>query len=108
MKLGYQSELFVEKYFYKKGYRLIAHRLRTPFGELDILLQDVSRTWHMVEVKSVKNLEWIEGRISFSQKKRLLNIHQWLESKLNIQAHFQVAYVFSKEVIVMNLDIGDI
>lgn len=55
-----------------KGYRILARRLKTPGGEIDILARR-GATVAVVEVKQRSSLDHAAGAISQRQQQRLVN-----------------------------------
>lgn len=49
--LGRRGESLAQLYLTQKGYRVIATRYRTPYGEIDLIIQD-DKTLVFVEVKT--------------------------------------------------------
>jgi len=59
---------------------LLAHRERTPFGEIDLLCGDRA-TLKLIEVKSWRHELWGEGLVSMKQSRRLLQARAWCEER---------------------------
>jgi putative endonuclease len=70
---AYRRGLFFERiagfYLRLKGYRLLAQRAKTPFGEVDLLMAR-GKTLIAVEVKKRRTLYDALMSLSFQQKKR--------------------------------------
>ncbi|MEE8444079.1 MAG: YraN family protein [Alphaproteobacteria bacterium] len=59
-----------------RGYRILARRLRSPVGEIDILARR-GRTLAIVEVKARANIRQAAESISLSQRRRLVRATEW-------------------------------
>ena len=73
------NEALVALLFAAKGFQLIAHRLQTPWAEIDLIFSDESNGLTIVEVKTVRLDQYIPP-ISHSQKKRLARAHLHVQS----------------------------
>ncbi len=60
-----------------KGYRILARRLRTPHGEIDILAKRGNQL-AVIEVKARATVEAAIESVSPAQRQRLLNAAGWL------------------------------
>lgn len=69
---GISAEFCAEKLLKSKGFKIIGKRMRTPYGEIDILAQHGSDIV-AVEVKQRRTLDLAKASISFRQQKRILN-----------------------------------
>lgn len=49
--LGEWGEKKASEYFEARGYRVVAYNVRTPYGEIDLIVQEENRL-HFVEVKT--------------------------------------------------------
>ena len=74
---GKECEQRVLESYLKKGYKLWAQRYRTPFAEIDLLLQKGKKVL-LIEVKSVKNRE---SYISHTQTLRLQRAYAYLSCR---------------------------
>jgi putative endonuclease len=77
LRRGLACELEVSRFFEKSGYKLLAHRLKTPFGEIDLVMISPEKTLKLLEVKSARNEEFISNRVGRIQKQRLSRIHAY-------------------------------
>lgn len=59
------------------GYRIVARRLRTPVGEIDIVARR-GRTLAIVEVKARQRRDGALASVSTRQRRRLQRAAQWL------------------------------
>ena len=76
-KRGKECEQRALESYLKRGYKLLAQRYRTPFAEIDLILQKKKEIL-MVEVKSVRNRE---DYISHQQTRRLQRAHLYLSHR---------------------------
>ena len=93
---GLDSELKVIVELSRRGWNLIQHRLKTPFGECDLLFQKEKEIL-MIEVKSVSKLQkdFLLNRLSWKQRQRLRNIHFYLHEKKQTPIRAGLAFVDS-------------
>lgn len=75
---GIDAERIAEDYLVKKGFNILFKRAKTPYGEVDLILQK-ENLLVFVEVK-FRTEEQVEV-ISQAQKKRIINACQFLISK---------------------------
>lgn len=89
---GLKSELQVALQCCARGAELLAHQLRSPFGEIDLVF--ISRGQiQLVEVKSIGPRAIMEGRISQRQRYRLTNCLSWATSKWRRPTRMHLALV---------------
>ena len=74
---GRWAESFAFLYLLAKGYRPVARRLKTPVGELDLVMRR-GETLVVVEVKARPSLDLAAGAISPRQWQRLTRAVEWL------------------------------
>jgi Holliday junction resolvase-like predicted endonuclease len=91
-QLGEESENTVVKYFEQKNFALKARRWRTPFGEIDLLLQSKAEGLWLVEVKSVGAFAG-ETVISRAQEKRLQRAAEYVFGLMGEFPHCVLAAV---------------
>ena len=98
---NYKKGLFAEYlaiiYLFFAGYRIIAHRYKTKFGEIDIIAQK-GKDIIFVEVKTRQHIENAAEAVSKKSQKRIENAAKlWLSrSKYNIlNCRFDVFLVTS-------------
>lgn len=99
---GLSCEIKAAQFYLKKDYKFLAHRLKTPFAEIDLVfyrepkifvdefdkstsqgvLQEESCEANLilVEVKSY-SVDWAEQALSVSQKQRLQRARFYLQEK---------------------------
>ncbi len=73
---GLRAERFALLFLRLKGYRLLARRLKTPVGEIDLLMLH-KNTLVVIEVKYRPSFDVAAGAISRHQQNRLLNATQY-------------------------------
>lgn len=76
-QIGKWAEWRAGLYLRLRGYKIIAKRLRTPMGEIDILAQK-NGVWIVAEVKYRPTTESSKYSISDHQKHRLINASLWV------------------------------
>jgi putative endonuclease len=69
-RFGRIAEYVVLFWLTLKGYRILAHRLKTPVGEIDILCT-TRTTLIIVEVKARRDIDTAIAAISTQQQRRL-------------------------------------
>jgi Holliday junction resolvase-like predicted endonuclease len=75
--MGKLSEFFALQDYLRRGFDFQHHRLRTPFGEADLILRDPDKTVTIVEVKTVTSFLYWETRVTSAQERRLERICAW-------------------------------
>ena len=78
-KAGRAAEVFCALWLMLKGYRLLGFRLRTPMGEIDLLVIK-GRTIAVVEVKRRTDLASALDAVTFHQRERLRRAAQSIAS----------------------------
>jgi len=96
-KQGLEAEELAIQHFVQRGYKLVQQRIKTPFAEVDALLQSAKGGWLMIEVKTLSQPEMIEVRLPAAQKNRLARAHQYLQQK-HPDLEFLVVYVHQQKV----------
>lgn len=61
------------------GYRILARRLRSPVGEIDILARR-GRLLAVIEVKARARIDWAAESLTEDQKRRLTRAAEWVVS----------------------------
>ena len=102
---GLYCEQLVAEYFAQKEYRLIKHRWKKKWGEIDLLFYCQDRGWLMVEVKSIFDLSLVGHCLSPKQAQRLSNfLHGFMvREKLPVRLH--LAVVDKKDNITVYEDV---
>ena len=76
LRRGLAAELIAAGLLMAKGYRILARRRRTPYGEIDILAVRGSRV-AFVEVKRRKSLDEAHAALTSGQGQRIGNAAEW-------------------------------
>jgi putative endonuclease len=101
------SELRVREYYEKKQYQFLSHRLKTPYGEVDLLFWTSRGHLLMVEVKSSSHHDFQSYRIGWKQKKRLERALIFLSEKFETPVEIHWAFVDSRgEVFIVEDVVG--
>ncbi len=106
-KSGIRAEIEVSKSL-KDSQQLIFHRVKTPFGELDLLTLDVKQNISIFEVKFISELSWALDRLSQAQTQRLKKCHEWIYSKTEISAHLEIVFVHNSDIYRHPVHWGDL
>ena len=77
---GRIAEYLAIAYLMLKGYRLVAHRLRTPLGEIDIVMTK-KKTLIAIEVKWRSSTLNAGESIKYFQQQRINRALQWYLSR---------------------------
>ena len=80
---GLWAEWIARLYLRCTGYKIIAHRLRTPVGEIDILAKK-GDTWVIIEVKYRKTKTDAYHAITPHQQARLIKASLWISQQNNL------------------------
>lgn len=94
---GVETEDFVAQFLIQKKCKILERRLKTPFGEVDLLIDSLKGNLVMIEVKSLSDWDRILYRLSAHQKSRLLRARVFLESSYGRAVLLKVAYVDAKK-----------
>lgn len=88
-RFGWRGERFGELYLGAKGYRVVARRVRTPVGEIDLIVTR-GRRISFVEVKSRASFALAESSVSARQRVRVRKAAQaFLATHTGYAAHEQ-------------------
>ncbi len=98
---GLTCELLVKRECEKRGLRVLFHRHRTPFGEVDLIARDPNGRIRLIEVKSLSQQDWSTFRISYRQQRRLRNVLSYLSHCWNQPMTFDLAFVGLHDEILM-------
>jgi Holliday junction resolvase-like predicted endonuclease len=90
------------------GERLLAHRFKTPYAEIDLVFQDKSGRLNLIEVKSCDREIWSNEVISFRQRARLERARFFLESTRGVSVRVILAVVSLNASTDQNLSLGSI
>ncbi len=74
---GHIAEAMCAVYLVCRGYRILARRLQSPVGEIDLLARR-GRTISIIEVKARQDLASAAEAISKRQRARLVKAAEWL------------------------------
>jgi putative endonuclease len=77
-KRGRLAELIAAAYLFAKGYRILARRHKTPFGEIDLIAVR-GRRLAFVEVKQRASMDAAEAAVTDGQARRVaLAAERWV------------------------------
>ncbi|MDR0942584.1 MAG: YraN family protein [Holosporales bacterium] len=79
---GISAEFQAEKELKKQGYKILGKRVRTRYGEIDILAKK-NNDLVAVEVKQRKSLDAARACISYNQRRRISNSLMYIVSNGN-------------------------
>lgn len=99
-KKGVDTEMQILKYFFSRGYECLHQRLRTPFGELDLVLSKDAEIL-FVEVKYRKSMGEAQIALRQTQKKRIFRSAEWFmkcTDRLYVKSTICVALVSKTRV----------
>lgn len=99
---GLQSELHVIEYF--ENYKLLAHRFKTPYAEVDLLF-DLKSHLLLVEVKSYSSAAFLPNRITSKQKDRLFRAATYLQNKFKKPVEINWAFVSAAGDVLVITDV---
>ncbi|MCC6278610.1 MAG: YraN family protein [Oligoflexia bacterium] len=102
-QIGTQNELKVQSYLEKSGWRVIAKNLRTPFAEIDLLVQKHEKI-RIIEVKTRKIDDPTRPPIGRLQFERLKWAAKWVRSRFPGKCYSaRLVMVTSRGMIERNL-----
>ncbi len=79
---GISAERIAAKVLQDEGYEILGHRIRTSYGEIDLLAKKENEVV-AIEVKQRKTMSDAKCCISFRQQKRILNALLFIASQRN-------------------------
>lgn len=93
IKKGQWAESLVENLLRSRNYRILASNLKTPWAQIDLLVESQQGQPQIIEVKYLSS--WIdpEFRVSLAQRKRLLNAQKYLQGQYAAPVGLYVAFV---------------
>jgi len=71
---------------------------------VDLFIENQKQELALVEVKTLTHLEWMEERVSSSQRQRLIRACEWMQARKDISVTVLVAFVYNKQIKIYNLD----
>ena len=97
---GLFSEHLVHKYFKQQKYKLIKHRYKCPFTEIDLIFLSPKGRLLLVEVKTLNSMKnWPFFLISPNQIKRLRRGYVYFQSRSKVPVDFYLALVLRSDEI---------
>jgi putative endonuclease len=82
---GVSAEKFVITFLWSKSHKILSHRYKTPYGEIDIITQH-QNTIHFIEVKYSTQLGSAINYINSKQKERIISaINFWISQNQDFQ-----------------------
>ena len=97
-KKGLRSEELVASWFNKNGWEVLGQRIKTPYAEIDLLVIK-NNIIKIIEVKSIRNKEFMSHRISVRQKQRLSQAYGYFSNKFSKTVEIEIAFVDRNENI---------
>jgi putative endonuclease len=88
---GIASEKKAFLYLRKKGFCLIHHRLKTPYGEIDLLMKRPG-LFLVVEVKQRPSINQALYSIDIRQQRRIIDAFCWWQSTKEISLDLPVRF----------------
>ena len=99
--LGQDAEEIALQFYLKRGFLLRARRWKSPFAEIDLVLESPEQMIYLIEVKRVSSFDFISHRLSLKQKRRLQRAHLFAAEKWG-QVVLELAVVSQQgEVLVI-------
>lgn len=103
-QFGLETEIKVIKDLEIKNCKILGHRIKTPFAEIDILFRSSKGVIVLLEVKSLSKWIWLESRVTKKQSDRLKRATIYLENKLNEPVQICMAYVIQNKIFYLALE----
>lgn len=89
---GRECENHVEQALKTAKIKILFRNWKTPFGEVDIVcrprIQSPHANWILIEVKSLRDSQYVGDRVSYGQKYRLRRVFLWLSEKWGTGASY--------------------
>jgi Holliday junction resolvase-like predicted endonuclease len=92
-ELGLAAEARVVQYFLQKSFRIIKQRWRTPFAEIDLLVESPNGEVWIVEIKTLTSFDFLEARVGWKQKERLKRAFLYVQGKTQKPVCLYMAFV---------------
>lgn len=93
----------VKNHLQLRGYRVLQQRFKTPYGEIDLLIESPKGGLVVLEVKNLGRVDWLERRISQRQLLRLQGLRTFIESKYEEEVSLWAAFVFRGRIFFNSL-----
>lgn len=98
---GVRAERYAAWYLRFKGYKIMAQRYKTPYGEVDIIAKR-GKVIAIIEVKARMNEELARQAITYKGGKRILAAAKhWLSKQSNLTTYkirFDVVFICPKRL----------
>ncbi|MBL7669649.1 MAG: YraN family protein [Bdellovibrionaceae bacterium] len=102
---GKWAENWVQEYLQRRGYVMIAANLRTPWAQVDLVIESPRGRIFLLEVKFLSEAFSPEQRLGKIQEQRLGRARQFLSSVYGKPVGFGLAFVEStRKIRFFNLD----
>lgn len=98
---GLWCENQVLTYFRKKSFRILKSRWRTPYAEIDLIVESPKNEIWILEIKSLSHFDFLDVRVSWKQKQRLKRAHLFVQSKTSKRVRLALAFVDKKGEILI-------
>lgn len=89
---GLNSELRVIKQLQDLGWKLLNHRFKTKFAEVDLVFKKQNRV-RIIEVKSVSSWDFASARLGKKQKQRLIQVFHYFQQRFSGELILELALV---------------
>ena len=96
---GLRAEERVKQDLLQRKGRFLQQRLKTPFGEADLLFENPKGEWVLIEVKTLSKWDWVVSRIHPRQLLRLRKILEHLSSRFDKSVSLYAAFVLPDQSI---------
>lgn len=93
IKKGLWAEQLVAQLLSAKKYQILAANLKTPFAQIDLLVQSGPQKIQIIEVKYLSSWMDPEVRLSDRQRQRLVRAQQYFCAKYNFPVSLYLALV---------------
>lgn len=103
-QLGLFAEYLVAKDLHARNYRLLRHQLKTPFAEVDLLLQTPKQELLICEVKLMRARAWAHSPLPERQLQRLSRAQEYLAHKYDQPCEVWLAKVSAEWLIEYFID----
>ncbi len=101
VQFGLETEIKVLRDLEIKNCKIIGHRIKTPFAEVDILFRSTKGVIVLLEVKSLSKWVWLESRVTKKQSDRLKRAATFIESRYNESVQICLAYVIKNKIFYL-------
>lgn len=89
------------RYFLARSFRILKTRWRTPYAEIDLLVERSNGELWIVEIKTLSQFDFLSVRVSRKQRERLKRAYIFVQSKTRRPVCLYLAFVDNSGEILL-------